>query len=136
MIALMIEVFQYLGILLIIISMVRMIRLKSIEIKGLEVEAIVVDINENRVRTGRQVYDEYTPILEYVVAKKVYRKPTLASQGDKRYHLGQVIRIRCKPGNPEDFLIPGDLRYYFNPVLIGMTGIMIEVLVFLLIRFL
>lgn len=136
MIALMIEVFRYLGILLIIISMVRMIRLKSIEVKGLEVEAIVVGMNENRVRTGRQVYDEYTPILEFVVAGKVYQKTALASQGDKRYHLGQVIRIRCKPGNPEDFLIPGDHRYYFNPVLIGMTGIMIEVLVFLLIRFL
>lgn len=135
MIALMLAIFRFLGIVLIVFSIIRLLKLKKIEKCGAQAEAKVVRMKENKVRTGRQVYDEYTPILEYTIAGKVYQTVALASQGDKRYELGDTVKIRCNPDNPEEILIPGDRRYYFNPVLFGMAGIMIEILVFLLIQF-
>lgn len=136
MIALMLAIFRLVGIVLIVFSIIRLLKLKKIEKWGVQAEAEVVEMKENKVRTGRQVYDEYTPILEYTIAEKVYRTAALASQGDIRYKLGYIVKIRCEPDNPEEILIPGDRRYYFNPVLFGIAGIMIEILVFLLIRFL
>lgn len=131
MIAFLMVVFRYVGIVLIIFSIMRLIRLKKMEINGVEVEAVVVEMKENKVRTGRQVYDEYTPILEYTIAEKVYHTDALATQGDKRYELGQVVRIRCKTDNPEDVIIVGDRRYFFNAVILGIVGVAMEVLPFL-----
>ncbi|AWW26066.1 DUF3592 domain-containing protein [Acetobacterium carbinolicum] len=135
MIALILDILRYAGIVLIIFSIVRLIQLKKIELNGVDVEAVVVHIKENKVRNGRQVYDEYTPILEYTIAQKVYHKAALASQGDKRYDMGDIVQIRCKPDDPEELLILGDRRYYFNPVLIGVAGIMLEILFFLLMQY-
>ncbi len=135
MIALMLVIFRFVGIVLIVFSIIRLLKLKKIEKRGVQAEAEVVGMKENKVRTGRQVYDEYTPILEYTIAEKVYRTAALASQADKRYELGYIVKIRCNPDNPEEILIPGDRRYFFNPVLFSIAGIMIEILVFLLIRF-
>lgn len=132
MIAFIMVASRYVGIILIIFSIMRLIRLKKMEINGVEVEAVVVEMKENKVRTGRQVYDEYTPILEYTIAEKVYHTNALATQGDKRYELGQVVRIRCKTDNPEDVIIVGDRRYFFNAVIIGIAGVVMEILPFLL----
>lgn len=128
MMAFLMVVFRYVGIILIIFSIMRLIRLKKMEINGVEVEAVVVEMKENKVRTGRQVYDEYTPILEYTIAEKVYHTNALATQGDKRYEPGQVIRIRCKTDNPEDVIIVGDRRYFFNAVILGIVGVAMEIL--------
>lgn len=136
MIAVMLVIIKFVGIVLIFFSIIRLLKLKKIEKRGVQAEAEVVGMKENKVRTGRQVYDEYTPILEYTIAEKVYRTAALASQADKRYELGYIVKIRCNPDNPEKILIPGDRRYFFNPVLFGIAGIMIEILAFLLIRFL
>lgn len=65
MIVLMLAIFRLVGIVLILFSIIRLIKLKKIEKYGIQVEAVVVGMKENRVRTGRQVYDEYTPIQEY-----------------------------------------------------------------------
>lgn len=132
MIVLMLAIFRLVGIVLILFSIIRLIKLKKIEKYGIQVEAVVVGMKENRVRTGRQVYDEYTPILEYTIAEKVYQKTALVSQGDIRYEQGHVVQIRCKQDNPEEFLVPGDRRYYFNPALLAIAGIMIEIMAFLL----
>ncbi|WP_369693296.1 DUF3592 domain-containing protein [Acetobacterium wieringae] len=132
----MLVIIRVAGIVLIIFSIIRLIKLKIIEKRGIQTEAVVVGMKENKVRTGRQVYDEYTPILEYMIAEKVYRTAALASQGDKRYDLGDIVKIRCKSDRPEEILILGDRRYYFNPALFGIAGIMIEILVLLLQRFL
>lgn len=131
MIAFMMVVFRYVGIVLIIFSIMRLIQLKKMETSGVEVEAVVVTMKENKVRTGRQVYDEYTPILEYTIEEKVYHTDALATQGDKRYELGQIVRIRCKTDNPEDVLIVGDQRYFFNAVIIGIAGVAMEILPFI-----
>lgn len=131
MISFMMVILRYVGIVLIIFSIMRLIRLKKMEIKGVEVEAIVINMKENNVRTGKQVYDEYTPILEYTIADKVYHTNALVSQGDKRYQLGQVVRILYKPDNPEDIMIQGDRRYFFNAVFIGIVGVAMELLPFL-----
>lgn len=132
MIVVMLAIFRLVGIVLILFSIIRLIKLKKIEKYGIQVEAVVVGIKENRVRTGRQVYDEYTPILEYTIAEKIYQKTGLVSQGDIRYERGHVVKIRCKEDNPEEFLVLGDRRYYFNPALFAIAGIMIEIMVFLL----
>ena len=55
----------------------------------------------------------YIPILEYTIAEKVYHTSALATQGDKRFELGQIVQIRCKTDNPEDVIIVGDRRYFF-----------------------
>lgn len=130
--AMMIAVFRYVGIILIIVSIILMIRLKRTESNGLEVAAVVVNVKENKVRTGRQVYDEFTPILEYTIADTVYRSDALTSQGDQRYEMGQVVRIRYQPDNPEDVMVVGDRRYFFNAAIIGTIGVLIEILTFLI----
>lgn len=130
--AILMVAFRYAGIVLIIFSIMRLIRLKKMEINGVEVEACVVKMKENKVRNGRQVYDEYIPMLEYTIDEKVYHTNALASQGDKRYEMGQVVRIRCKPDNPEDFIIVGDRRYFFNAVILGIAGVVMEILPFIL----
>ncbi len=135
MISMMLVIIRVVGIVLIVFSILRLTKLKIIEKSGIQAEAVVVGMKENKVRTGRQVYDEYTPILEYTIAEKVYKTAALASQGDKRYDLGDVVKIRFKSDNPEEILILGDRRYYFNPVLFGIAGIMIEILVLLIQRF-
>ncbi|KAF5073866.1 DUF3592 domain-containing protein [Acetobacterium wieringae] len=136
MISLILVIIRIVGIVLIIFSILKLMKLKIIEKSGIQVEAVVVGMRENKVRTGRQVYDEYTPILEYMIAEKVYRTAALASQGDKRYDLGDIVKIRYKSDRPEEIMIPGDHRYYFNPALFGIAGIMIEILVLLTQRFL
>lgn len=128
----MIAVFRDGGIILIIVAIILMIRLKRAESNGVEVEAVVVNVKENKVRTGRQVYDEFTPILEYTIADTVYQSEALASQGDQRYEIGQVVRIRYQPDNPEDVMVVGDRRYFFNAAIIGTIGVLIEILTFLI----
>ncbi len=130
--AMMIAVFRYGGIVLMIVSIILLIHLKRTESNGIEVEAVVVNVKENKVRTGRQVYDEFTPILEYTIADTVFQSEALASQGDQRYEMGQVVRIRYQPDNPEDVVVIGDQRYFFNAAIIGSVGGLIEILTFLI----
>ncbi len=120
------------GIILIAWSLIKLLRIRKLESQGIAVEAVVVKIKEYKVRTGRQVYDEYTPLLEYTIAEKTYQTEALSTQDDGKYQLGQLIRIRCQPENPEKIMIVGDRRSYFSAALIGIGGVMIVVLIGLL----
>jgi len=123
---------EVMGIILIVWSLICLIRVKKQDSYGVELEAIVVELHQNKVRTGKAVFDEFTPILEYTIADGIYHAEGPTVQVGTHYQLGQTVLIRCKPEKPEKIVAVGDRSGLFNLVLIGICGLLMEILSFLL----
>ncbi len=121
---------RYGGLILIFISLVLARSYQQIKTRGEACKAVVVAHKNRIVRTGKQVYTLYIPIIEYQIKNKIYRKEGPSSQGKNIYHLGQTLMIQINPQKPEKFIVPGKNHDLLNIICIFGAGFMLVILSF------
>ena len=120
------------GSMVLILALIWFIKSSKNDTFGEPIEGTVVEIQERKIRTGKLVYNEFTPMVEYTSEGVTYRLNAPSSRGDTKYKLGQVIQMRYKPEKPERIFVVGDRSATLNAALLGILGVMMEVLGFLL----
>lgn len=123
---------RYGGLILIITAFILTVFYYQRRLKTKEYKAVIVSVKKRVVRTGKQVYTLYIPMIAYQVGDKRYQKEGPSAQGESVYQLGQSLMIQINPKNPEKFIISGKNHDALNIIHIFSLGLMLVVLSFII----
>ncbi len=79
-------------------------------------DGVVIGIEDTYTRNENSGCYSYRPIVEYIVAERRYRCKTFASFGSKAWAIGERMRVRYKPDDPEAGKIDSFFELWLGPL--------------------
>lgn len=85
-----------------------------------DIRAEIIRIEKNVRTSGRRAETIYTPYFTYISDGKIFKGHAKYTTINGKYKVGDTIKIKINPENPEKYLVENDIARYSSSYKMGM----------------